>query len=54
MICLRNGQTSEGLRWLLGALELAPNDKLTHAALADYYTSPGDLNLSAIHRQRAR
>ena len=54
MICLRNGQTSEGLRWLLGALELAPTDKLTHAALADYYTSQGDLNLSAIHRQRAR
>lgn len=54
MICLRNGQIAEGLRWLQGALEIAPNDKATHAALADYYMGQGDLNMSSYHRLRAR
>ena len=54
MICLRNGQAAEGLRWLNGALEVAPNDKETHAALAEYYLGQGDLNESNFHRQRAR
>jgi Flp pilus assembly protein TadD len=54
MICLRNGQPAEGLRWLQGAVEIAPNDKATHAALADYYMGQGDLKMSNYHRQRAR
>lgn len=37
MICLRNGQSAEGLRWLHGALEVAPNDRATQAMLAEYY-----------------
>lgn len=54
LICLRNGQPSEGLRWLNGALEVAPDDRATHAALADYYLSQGDLRLSSFHRDRSR
>jgi Tfp pilus assembly protein PilF len=53
-ICLRNGQTAEGLRWLQGALEVAPADKETHAVLADFYEGQGDLKWSLYHRQRAR
>ncbi|MFM8930460.1 MAG: tetratricopeptide repeat protein [Gemmataceae bacterium] len=53
-ICLRNGQPDEGIRWLQGALEIAPNDASTHAALADFYQSVGDENLANFHRQRAR
>jgi Flp pilus assembly protein TadD len=41
-LCLRNGQVSEGLRWLQGALDIAPNDRPTRQALADYYASQGD------------
>jgi Flp pilus assembly protein TadD len=37
LICLRNGQAAEGLRWLHGALEVAPNDRATQATLAEYY-----------------
>jgi Flp pilus assembly protein TadD len=44
MICLRNGQSAEGLRWLQGALEVAPDDKATQAALADYHNGKRDLN----------
>jgi len=54
MICLRNGQPAEALRWLEGALEIAPDDKATHAALADYFRTQGDLNESTFHRQRAQ
>ena len=54
MICLRNGQSTEALRWLQGALEAAPDDKATHAALADYFAGQGDLNGSSYHRQRSR
>lgn len=53
-ICLRNGQPDEGIRWLQGALEIAPNDAATHAALADFYLALGDENLANFHRQRAR
>src|SRR5207302_1235336 len=44
LICLRNGQPTEALRWLQGALGVAPGDKATHAALADYYFDQGDLS----------
>jgi Flp pilus assembly protein TadD len=53
-ICLRNGQVAEGLRWLYGALEAAPDDKPTHAALADFFASQGDAEKAEHHRQLAR
>ena len=53
-VCRRNGQTQEALRWLRGALEVAPTDKLAHAALADLYDELGDANRAATHRARAK
>jgi len=49
-ICLRNGQVTEGLRWLSGVLDLVPNHRATHQALAEYYESQGDHALAAYHR----
>lgn len=54
VICLRNGQAAEALRWLQGALEIAPADRATHAVLADYYSGQGDDVRATYHRQRAR
>jgi len=51
-ICLRNGQSQEGLRWLYGVLELVPDYKPAHQALADYFDSQGDSQRAAYHRQR--
>jgi tetratricopeptide (TPR) repeat protein len=53
-ICLRNGQVNEGLRWLSGALEIAPDHKPTHEALAEYYAASGDVERAKFHRARAR
>jgi len=53
-ICLRNGQVGEGLRWLMGALEIAPDYKPTHAALAEYYAGSGDHERAKFHRERAQ
>lgn len=52
-ICLRNGQVSEGLRWLSGVLDLVPNHQAAHEVLADYYESIGDNALAEYHRARA-
>lgn len=54
LICLRNGQVNEGLRWLLGAVEIAPADKATHRALADFFLGQGDLARSNHHNKLAR
>jgi tetratricopeptide (TPR) repeat protein len=53
-LCLRNGQAAEGLRWLNGALEVAPGHKPTHAALADYFASQGNLERAEHHRRLAQ
>jgi predicted Zn-dependent protease len=53
-ICLRNGQVTEGLRWLHGALELDPKHRPTHEALAEFYAAHGDAKRAEYHRQRAR
>lgn len=53
-VCLRNGQSGEALRWLQGALEVAPGDRATHAALAELYLSAGAAERAAYHRERAK
>ena len=53
-ICLRNGQEKEALRWLMGALQIAPDHRPTHQALADYYQERGDTERAEYHRRRAR
>src|SRR5262249_49459998 len=47
VLCLRHGRDEEGLRWLRGALEVAPWHQPTHAALADYYERRGRPDLAA-------
>lgn len=51
-ICLRNGQVSEGLRWLSGVLDLVPNHPVAHQILAEHYESSGDKVLAQHHRAR--
>jgi tetratricopeptide (TPR) repeat protein len=51
VICMRNGQEREGLRWLLGALQSNPRHGPAHAALADYYESIGKPEQAAEHRR---
>jgi tetratricopeptide (TPR) repeat protein len=41
LICLRNGQDQEGLRWLQSALQEDPNHRPTQQALAEYYGRAG-------------
>jgi len=51
-ICLRNGQVSEGLRWLAGALQTDPNHAPTHLTLAEHFAAQGNEQQAAYHRQR--
>lgn len=51
VICMRNGQEQEGLRWLLGALHYDPHHKPTRDALADYYERHGDAKAAAEYRE---
>jgi predicted Zn-dependent protease len=54
VILLKNGQTREGLRLLQGILEEDPANRLTHAALADYYQDIGNRGLAEVHRRQAQ
>ena len=49
-LCLKNGQSAEAFRWLYGALEMAPDNKATHRALADYFTTVGNTERAEYHR----
>jgi tetratricopeptide (TPR) repeat protein len=51
MIFLRNGFTQDGLHWLSTALDVDPNHRPTHQALADYYERTGDQERAGYHRQ---
>lgn len=53
-ICLRNGQTAEGLRWLSGVLDLVPDHQAAHETLANYYESSGDQVLAERHRAQSQ
>ena len=52
-ICLQNGQDQEALRWLSGALQIAPDYRPAHRLLADYYDKHGDAERADFHRRRA-
>jgi Tfp pilus assembly protein PilF len=51
MIFLRNGFTQDGLHWLNTALDVDPNHRPTHQALADYFERTGDEARARHHRQ---
>jgi predicted Zn-dependent protease len=54
LLCLRNGQEQEGVRWLLSALVQDPNHVPTHQALAKYYERVGQVERAAYHRRCAK
>lgn len=51
MIFLRNGFTQDGLHWLSTALDVDPEHRPTHQALADYYERSGEQALAGQHRR---
>jgi tetratricopeptide (TPR) repeat protein len=51
LICIRNGQDDEGARWLLSALEQAPNHAESRAALIELYERTGKRDLAARYRR---
>jgi tetratricopeptide (TPR) repeat protein len=53
LICLRNGQAEEGVRWLKGALLADVRYGPAHQALAEYYEQAGQPGLARLHRQEA-
>lgn len=53
VICLRNGQDYEAMRWLTGALEIKPDYAPAHQTLAEYYERTGRPALAAHHRRLA-
>jgi tetratricopeptide (TPR) repeat protein len=52
-IFLRNQSDAAALHWLFAALQVDPNHRPTHAALAEYYQAKGNIEAAALHRQRA-
>jgi tetratricopeptide (TPR) repeat protein len=52
LICMRNDQEQEGLRWLYGALQIDPNYRPAHDALADYYERHGDAERARAYRSK--
>ncbi len=53
VICMRNGQEPEALRWLKGALEKNPRHARTHTLLAEYFERIGNAEMAAQHRRLA-
>ena len=51
MIFLRNGFTQDGLHWLSTALDVDPNHRPTHQALADHFERTGEQARARHHRQ---
>jgi Tfp pilus assembly protein PilF len=51
MTLLTYGSPEDGAKWLLTVLELQPDHKRTHQALAVYYESLGEWENAARHRQ---
>jgi tetratricopeptide (TPR) repeat protein len=50
---LRNGESSEGLAWLMEILRVAPRHPQAHQALADYFERGGQPRRAAWHRAAA-
>jgi tetratricopeptide (TPR) repeat protein len=53
LLCLRNGQQEEGLRWLKGAVQADPTDQAAHRALAEYYDRVDQPELARKHREES-
>jgi tetratricopeptide (TPR) repeat protein len=53
VLCLRLDRPQEALGWLLGVLDLDPDHRPTHQALADCYEKLGEPRRAAYHHSRA-
>jgi tetratricopeptide (TPR) repeat protein len=53
VLCLRLDRAQEALGWLLAVLDLDPDHRATHQALADCYAKLGEPRRAAYHRSRA-
>jgi tetratricopeptide (TPR) repeat protein len=53
VICLRNGQQREALRWLNGALQIDPGYAPAHESLVELYQRAGQPALADQHRRMA-
>ena len=53
VVCLRNGQDEQALRWFAGALQVDPKYRPTHKELSEYYARAGRPDLSARHHDMA-
>lgn len=53
-LLIDTGRAENGERWFLTALELDPEHRLSHAALAAYYESRGDKEKAQLHSARAK
>ena len=53
VLLIRGDHPEVGAQWLASALQLDPNHKLAHAALADYFDRKGDKARAAEHRRKA-
>lgn len=53
VLLLRGGHPDVGAQWLASALQLAPDHRPAHTALADYFDRKGDPARAAGHRARA-
>ena len=54
ILYLRNGQERHGLHWLERALELNPQHRGAHQALADHYEKVGQAERAAWHKNKLR
>jgi predicted Zn-dependent protease len=53
VLLIRTGHKEVGERWLLSALQLDPNYRAAHQALADYYQGEGKTTLAEEHRRQS-
>ncbi len=53
MVYFRNELNEMALNWFRSALQVDPDHRPTHEALADYYQRQGDKQKARFHRQRA-
>jgi predicted Zn-dependent protease len=53
VLCLRNGEEAEGVRWLEMVLERDPEHREAHRALAEHFEARGQAEFAARHRRVA-
>jgi predicted Zn-dependent protease len=52
-LLLKWGPPEDGAKWLLSVLQLKPDHRRAHEALAAYYEASGESTIARLHRQQA-